>query len=375
MNNTTNPLIYSKNRLKIGTFCTNTALTLTTIPEVWEPTWPNIEAVSRMADEAGFEAIVPIARWKGYVDNQPAHRTNYLMEVFTFAAAVSQATQYSAIFATCHTPMMHPLLVAKQAATIDHISGGRFAMNIVGGWNRREFDMFGINLREHTDRYAYMAEWLKIIRTLWQSPDEVSWDSEYFKMSGAVCRPFPVQRPAPPIMNAGMSRTGMQFAAENADIAFVALEGFEPDKWTNQVIEFKKIARERHNRDLQVWSNVHIIFGETDAAAHQEHVRFSRTYRDVPAVEGFINTMMKESLPADPEFAEVLRARLASGAALPLVGTPETIANELIKLSSYGLDGILIGFVNFLEGLPIFVSEVLPILENAGLREPHCSGG
>jgi alkanesulfonate monooxygenase SsuD/methylene tetrahydromethanopterin reductase-like flavin-dependent oxidoreductase (luciferase family) len=373
--NTTNPLLHSTNRLKLGTFCTNTALTLTTVPELWKPTWTNIVAAARLADDAGFEAIVPIARWKGYVDDDPEHPTNEVMEVFTFAAAIAQATRYAAVFATAHAPMFHPLLVAKQAATIDHISGGRFALNVVGGWNRREFDMFGITLREHTDRYAYMGEWLQIIQHLWKSPTEVHWQSENFTMRGAVCRPFPVQRPGPPIMNAGTSRTGMHFSAEHADIAFVVLEGFDPERWKTQVAELKTLARDTYNRSVQVWCNVHIVFGETNVAAQAEHLRFSDTYRDTRAVDGFMTTMMKESLPADPAFAEVLRSRLASGAALPLIGTPETVATELEELSRYGIDGILIGFVDFLDGMPRFISEVLPRLEQAGLRTPRANTG
>jgi FMNH2-dependent dimethyl sulfone monooxygenase len=156
--NTTNP-IFNDNKLKLGTFCTNTVPNMTFLPERRDPTWANTLAGARLADEAGLEAVVPIARWKGYLDDRPDHIANVVFDVFTWAAGLAQATRYSSIFATSHAPTMHPLLVAKQCATIDAISGGRCSLNIVGGWNRREFDMFGIDLMEHDQRYVYLEEW------------------------------------------------------------------------------------------------------------------------------------------------------------------------------------------------------------------------
>ncbi len=369
--NGTNPL-FGPNRLKLGTFCTNTALSLTTVPEVWSPTWPNIVAAARLADAAGLEAIVPIARWKGYVDGEPGHATHCVQEAFTFAAAVAQATSHAAIFATSHAPMLHPLVVAKQAATIDHISGGRFALNVVGGWNRREFEMFGIDLIEHTQRYAYLREWLEIVRTLWTSQDEVDIATRHFTMKKALCQPKPVQRPGPPIMNAGLSSAGMAFAAENSDIAFVSLNGAEPDLWRAQVSEYKALAREKRGVDLQVWTNVHIVQHESVEAALAERTRFADTFRDHRAVEGFLTTIMAESgVPSDPAVAEMLRSRLATGAGYPLVGDAATIAGLLQSISDAGINGALLGFVNFLDGLPPFLRDVLPLLEKTGLRAPY----
>ena len=153
--------IFNDNKLKLGTFCTNTIANMTFVPEVLYPTWQNTLTAALVADKAGLEAIVPIARWKGYLDGKPNHPTNDVLDVFAWAAAMAQATEHTCVFATSHAPTMHPLLVARQCATIDAISGGRFALNVVGGWNRREFDMFGIDLMEHDQRYVYLEEWLR----------------------------------------------------------------------------------------------------------------------------------------------------------------------------------------------------------------------
>ena len=110
-NRPTNP-IFNDNKLKLGTFCTNTIANMTFVPEVLYPTWANTLAAALVADKAGLEAIVPIARWKGYLDGKPNHPTNDVLDVFAWAAAMAQATKYTCVFATSHAPTMHPLMVA-----------------------------------------------------------------------------------------------------------------------------------------------------------------------------------------------------------------------------------------------------------------------
>ena len=74
---------------------------------------------------------------------------------------------------------MHPVAVAKMGATIDHISNGRFALNVVAGWFKNEFDMFGAGMRPHDDRYAYAAEWIDVMR-LWIEEEAFDYEGEYF---------------------------------------------------------------------------------------------------------------------------------------------------------------------------------------------------
>ena len=62
---------------------------------------------------------------------------------------------------TSHVPTVHPVMAAKQATTVDHISNGRFALNVVCGWFRPELEMFGAPLMEHDMRYEYAAEWVE----------------------------------------------------------------------------------------------------------------------------------------------------------------------------------------------------------------------
>jgi dimethylsulfone monooxygenase len=137
----TNPL-FGPNRLKLGIFAHNGSGSAHTVaPEAYAVTWDQTLELSRIADAAGYEAIVPFGRWKGYVEGDPDHRSHECLEPYTWAAAIAQATDHAAVFTTSHVSTIHPLLAAKQGATIDHISGGRFALNVVAGWQENEFRM------------------------------------------------------------------------------------------------------------------------------------------------------------------------------------------------------------------------------------------
>ena len=369
----TNP-IFNDNKLKLGTFCTNAVPNITFVPEVLHPTWANALAMARMADEGGLEAIVPIARWKGYLDGKPNHPANDVLDAFSWGAGMAQATRYTSVFATSHAPTAHPLVVARQSATIDAISGGRFSLNIVGGWNRREFDMFGISLREHDDRYAYLEEWLQVLRRLWTDPEEFDYESPNFHMKKAISRPQPVQKGGIPIMNAGMSATGVRFSAKNSQIGLISLEGNGPEEWRPKVEAYKRMARDEFGREIQIWTNVSVVQRDTRKEAEDYLRRYSEEYLDTEVLDSIMSTMSKENnIPIGSELLAFMRRRMAIGAGHPLIGDAQHIAEGLEAISRAGVDGVIMTWVDYLDGVKRLVRDVLPLLEQAGLRKPFAA--
>ncbi|HXW61327.1 MAG TPA: LLM class flavin-dependent oxidoreductase [Candidatus Acidoferrales bacterium] len=374
-NLSSNPL-FNQNKLKLGTFCSNTIANLTLVPEQWRPTWANCLEAASVADEAGLEAIVPIARWKGYLDGRPEHPSHEVLDVFAWAAGLAQATRYSAILATSHAPTMHPLVVAKQCATIDAISGGRAALNIVGGWNRREFDMFGIDLLEHDQRYVYLEEWLQLLRKLWTCSEEFDYSSRHFRMRGAISRPQPVQPHGIPIMNAAQSPVGIRFSAKNSQIGLLSLRGNSPADWTPQVEIYKKMAREEFGRDIQIWTNASAVLCDTTWEAEAFLHYYSEEFVDAEALDSVMDTISAENnVPKGSPQLAFMRKRMATGAGYPLVGDAEKIADELEAISRAGIDGVIMTWVDYIDGVKRFARDVLPLLEQAGLRKPFQKTG
>lgn len=360
--------VFGPNRLKLGLFCMNTMSALTTAPDLFAGDWDSCVRLARMADDAGLEAFVPIARWKGYVDDAFDHPSNAVFEPFTFAAGIAQATRRIGVFATTHAPTVHPLIVAKQAATVDHISRGRFAMNVVGGWNRREFDMFGIELLEHEDRYVYLAEWLDIVRRLWSADAEFDVETAHFAMKRALSRPQPV-RGSVPIMNAGFSPTGMRFAAANSDIGLIGLFGADEAAWAEQIGQYKALALDRFGKDIQVWTNAPTILRDSDGDADLLYRHYTEACADHAAIDSFVGTLARENKVAEgSEQMAFLRRNAVLGSGFPLIGSPGSVTDRLLALSRAGLDGVIMSFVDAIDGMHRVERDVLPRLRKAGVR-------
>ena len=148
-------------KLKLGTFCSNLSggCAISSIEGVLEATWPDTLALARMGDQMEFEALVPVGRWKGFGGVTNFNGQGF--ELFSWASAIGASTRYPGIFATSHVPTIHPVMAAKQAATIDHVTGGRFNLNVVTGWYKPEIEMFGEEQLEHDTRYDRAIEWLE----------------------------------------------------------------------------------------------------------------------------------------------------------------------------------------------------------------------
>jgi FMNH2-dependent dimethyl sulfone monooxygenase len=357
--------VFNTNKLKLGTFATNTIGSVKSVaPEAYKVTWENSLRAARAADAAGLEAILGLARWKnagtGHIHND---RGNIVFDSFTWTAGLAMATKYSAIFATSHAPTVHPLVLAKMAATIDHISGGRFGLNVVGGWNRVEFEMFNIELLEHDLRYDYLTEWLTVIEKLWRTREVFDHEGRFFKLAGALSMPQPLQQPRPPIMNAAVSGRGQKFACEFADCCFVASH---VDKAAIQ--SYKTLAREEFGREVAVWTQIPVVQRATHAEA-KEFINYILQHEDTLSVDGWRAGIAVETKSL--KGGEVVVPRILSTmGGTPIIGDAAEVADELEAWQEKGIDGVLLSWFDFDDGIKRLNEEVLPLLEKRGLREP-----
>src|ERR1700691_28729 len=217
--------MYNGNALKIGLFGANcsSGRSATKVPERWSASWPDCLALARLADAAGLDFMLPIARWKGYGGDTDFHGST--LETITWAVGLLGATKRMTVFGTVHAPLFHPLIAAKEFVTADHIGEGRVGVNIVVGWNEGEFDMFGVQQREHDMRYDYAQEWVDIVKQAWERDDTFDFNAKFFDIKAARAFPKPYGGTRPLMMNAGSSDVGQAFALRNCDAFFVATQG------------------------------------------------------------------------------------------------------------------------------------------------------
>jgi len=364
-----NPL-YGPNRLKLGVFGANlgSGCTATLAEGTLDATWPATLEIAQLADEAGIEAMVPVARWKGF--GGPTNFNGDSFETYTWAAGLGAQTKRIAVFATSHVPTIHPVVAAKQATTIDHITGGRFALNVVCGWFEPEFAMFGRGLMDHETRYEYAAEWLDVMLRLWTEEDEFDFEGRFFKIEKGFHQPKPIQRPYPPIMNAGRSGTGNRFAAKYSDMIFTSLWEYDHSGAEERVGELRTLAR-KFGREIQVWTTGFAICRPTEKEARDYHHYIVEEMGDWEAVSNLLRIQRVDNADVPPDVLRKRKAHLIAGwGGHPLIGTAEQITDELCGLSRAGLDGIVLSWVNYRDELLQWNAEVMPLLVQAGLREP-----
>src|SRR6202040_4467096 len=117
---------------------------------------------------------------KGYGGDIDFHGRS--LETITWAVGLLSATKRMTAIGTVHAPLFHPLIAAKEFVTADHIGEGRVGVNIVVGWNEGEFDMFGVQQREHDARYDYAQEWLEAVIRAWTEPGDFDVEGRFLKL-------------------------------------------------------------------------------------------------------------------------------------------------------------------------------------------------
>ena len=353
--------LHGPNKFKLGIFAANAdgGLALTKVPERWPALWPEIVEVAQMADRAGIEFFLPIARWKGFGGETNSRETSF--ETLTFAAALAGVTERIGLFSTVHVPMIHPVYAAKALSTIDHASGGRAGLNIVCGWNPVEFDLFGLEMIE--DRYAQGLEWVEVMTRLFAGGSPFDFDGRFYKLRGVSGLPAPVQKPRPVTLNAAFSPVGRDFAAKTADFLFTTFNDIEAGR-----VHVTDMAR--RDRAMRVFTTCHVVCRPTRAEAEDYYDHYAAKMEDTGAVDAHMSGKQQFSQSHDPEAYSLYRKRFAGGAGTyPLVGTPADIVAQMVKMADAGFAGATVSFVNFKDELPGFLTGVLPLLREAGLRD------
>jgi alkanesulfonate monooxygenase SsuD/methylene tetrahydromethanopterin reductase-like flavin-dependent oxidoreductase (luciferase family) len=359
-----NPVLSSPNKLKLAVFSANCShgSTMSDVPGVIQADWSESVAIAKAAEDAGFEALVPVARWKGMGGTTNFNHRNF--ETLTWAAGLAAVTSKIGVFSTTHIPTIHPVRAAKTAASIDHIAGGRFSLNVVAGWNEKEIGMFGAPQLPHDARYDVADEWIALAKALWDRDGEFDWEGEYFGAPGMYSEPKPVQSPGPVLMSAGNSPRGMRFAAQNCDLNFIAAPDVETAATTAGTV--KALARDEFDREVKVFAQTYIICREDEDEAHAVYNDIAYTHGDTQGVRNLLDILVPNSSSAD---WEAMAPHLIAGyGSWPLVGTPQQVADGLIALADAGVDGCNLSWPQYLPGIEQFRTEILPRLIDAKVR-------
>ena len=369
--------MHGDNRLQIGLFGVNcsSGRSATLVSERWSGSWPDCLRLARMADECGIDFMLPIARWKGYGGATDFHGTT--LETITWAAGLLASTARITVFGTVHAPLFNPVIAAKELVTADHIGAGRLGLNLVVGWNEDEFEMFGVDQRDHQARYTFAQEWLDVVKRAWSDEGTFDFAGSFLSLKGVRAHPKPYGGTRPILMNAGSSPTGRAFALRNCDAFFTATASSRTslDGNATKVREIKEEAH-RYGREIAIYTVGQVVCRPTQQEAEDYYRHAIIDNADWDAVEAMMALRNITPQNYSPEEYAGRRTYFAGNAigGYPFVGTPDRVAGELARLSEAGMRGIAVSFVNFLDEVPYFAAEVLPRLARLGVRA-RCGNG
>ena len=363
----TNNLMFDDQQFKLGFFSANcsSGMAVTKAPERWVNSWENNAKLAQLADEAGLDFLLPIARWVGYGGATDFHGS--VLETMTWAAGLLASTKRISVISTTHTAFNHPVVVAKQIATLDQIGAGRAGLNIVAGWNKPEYDAMGIDLPEdHPSRYGYAEEWYQIVRKLWTEKEPFDWNGERFNLRGVYSEPKPVNG-VPPIVNAAGSGEGREFAIRNANFLFTPAIDLARSK--DEVAELKAQAKAA-GKDVEVVTFGMCVCRPTQAEADKYLEYYAKENADWEAVDNLIALQFAHAQSFPHDLMALIRDRFAAGhGGYPLVGPPTKVADTIEEIYDAGFGGMTLAFVDYVKEFPYFRDEVLPILEKRKIRK------
>jgi FMN-dependent oxidoreductase (nitrilotriacetate monooxygenase family) len=371
-----------------------------------------------------------------FIADTPAARTENLkvwsrsplfmnvLEPITLLSAIAGATSRIGLGATASTSFFEPYNLARQFASLDHISHGRAAWNVVTSANDYAARNFGLDrLPPHADRYAKAKEFVEVVEALWDSwedgafvydkttslsflPDKqhmLDHKGKYFTVHGALNIERPPQG-RPVIIQAGASDTGRDFAAEYAEVVFGSSGNLDG------AISFYRDLKERVGKfgrrpdDLKIASGISVVIGETEQEARDRleswqdlihpdvgvmrlgqdlETDLSDLPLDEPVPEHRIPKSSNHHQAYFNEIAGMIRqgltlrdiARRYNRSKATFCGTAKQVADHMESWIEAGAcDGFMISFVALPSTLSDFVEKVVPELQRRGVFRQDYEG-
>lgn len=290
------------------------------LPEVERPVpWPEYKAMAVAAEDAGFDSL-----WVGdhllYRDDGREERGPW--DTWSVLAALAASTRRVRLgpLVAC-TAFARPGVLARQAAAVHEISGGRLVLGLGAGWNETEFNAFGIAF-DH--RAARFAESFEIIRRL-LAGERVTFDGEFERVDRAVLLPRPASRP--PIMIGSIGTRVLRTALPHADgwNAWHGWYGNTPDGFAAANERVSRLVIEAGREPAAVTRSATIAVSLEDAPDDRPHALGVARLSGSPAT---VAGVLREFRAAGVEEAILVltplteRAIRAAGAMLPLVTAP-----------------------------------------------------
>ena len=302
--------------------------------------WTTMVDVTRKAESLGFASAWVYDHF--HTVPEPTQEATY--EAWTLMAALAASTESIRLgqMCTCNG-YRHPSYLAKVAASIDVISGGRVEMGIGGGWYEHEYLAYGYDFPKPSVRLGELDEAIQIMRSMW-TDEQATFTGRYYSIDGAICQPKPIQDPMIPLWVAGGGeQLTLRTAARYADYTNF---GGTPETFAHKssVLERHCEDVDRDYGDITRSVNFNVLIGSTESALESELTRLRTQF----------GTVLKEPQNAiDRLYGDIGSAR----------GTPDQIIEQLKMYEDAGMEYAIIYFADAAyttDSMELFASDVMP---------------
>jgi dimethylsulfone monooxygenase len=212
--------------------------------ENMQATWAYVKRLAQRSEEIGFDATLIAELNLNDIKGIEAPS----LDAWSTAAALAAVTERIELMVAVRPTFHLPALLAKQAANIDHISGGRLTLNVVSSWWADEARKYGVSFEQHDDRYARTSEWLDVLNGAWEK-DHFSYEGKYYRVEDNVLEPKPVAKPRPMLYAGGESPAAKELIAEKCD-AYL-MHGDPPERIREKIADLRarrdRCKRRRRN--------------------------------------------------------------------------------------------------------------------------------
>jgi FMNH2-dependent dimethyl sulfone monooxygenase len=318
--------------------------------EGMEASWDYVSRLARRSEQIGFDltliAELNLNDIKGVA--APA------LDAWSTAAALAAVTSELELMVAVRPTFHQPALLAKQAACIDHISGGRLSLNVVSSWWADEARMYGVHFEQHDDRYARTAEWLDVVDGVW-TQDHFSYAGRYYRIDDNVLQPKPLRRPRPVLYAGGESPAAKDLIARRCD-AYL-MHGDPPERVAAKIADLSERRDRLGLPRLRFGVAGFAVVRDSERAARAELARITDVQQSAAGFANFqqwlAGTQLEQKLSI--EDYSVSNRGLRAG----LVGTPAQLQDQIGRFAEAGVDLLLLQFSPQHEEMERFADTVI----------------
>lgn len=311
-------------------------------------TWDYMRRLCQRAEQIGYDltliAELNLNDIKGV--DQPA------LDAWSTAAALAAVTERLELMVAVRPNFHHPALLAKQAANIDRICGGRLALNVVSSWWAEEAESYGLQFDRHDDRYARTSEWLDVVDGLWREPS-FTYAGARYQLRDAICEPKPVRKPT--IYAGGESEAAKSMIAAKCD-AYV-MHGDEVEVIAGKIADMKARRARAGGAPMRFGMAAYAIVRDSEQEARDEVARITTLDPAAPGFANFDQWLSGTQLERELKLQEYSVSN--RGLRPNLVGTAAQIRERIEAYEAAGLDLLLLQMSPQYEEMERFAAEVI----------------